>query len=164
MIDLSKELEFHGIEYIIFVSVSDGPVIDVEQVVSLETNTGVFALSPNTKFCFRSERRRAVMHGIFSANNTEEVTYKNGNFKKHSMLAKMLASSSPPDRAVRNPREPLRLNSSPPSQARRECLHRPPDLRGTRNAAKPNQTTFGNPPPPPRPLRPLPLPLSNSTA
>ena len=34
-IDLSEELEFHGIEYIISVSVSDGPVlvIDVEQVV-----------------------------------------------------------------------------------------------------------------------------------
>ena len=34
-IDLSEELEFHGIEYIISVSVSEGPVlvIDVEQVL-----------------------------------------------------------------------------------------------------------------------------------
>ncbi len=53
-IDLSEELEFHGIEYIISVSVSDGPVlvIDVEQVV----NTHIFASFSGTEVRLFSER------------------------------------------------------------------------------------------------------------
>jgi hypothetical protein len=133
-IDLSEELEFHGIEYLISVSVSDGPVlvIDVEQVIF----TIFFAFLLILTFCLKSQKDDGQRwHGEFSANYIEEVTHKTGNFKKFSVFAKMLASSL---RQVvpRAPHAGGTVECEPAIAGKRKCLRRPLNLRGPRNAAE----------------------------
>ncbi len=48
-LELSEELTFHGIEYIISLSIADGPVlvVDVEQVISLLVEKPLAAIIAN---------------------------------------------------------------------------------------------------------------------
>ena len=89
-LDLSEELAFHGVEYIISLSVAEGPVliVDVEQVPI--SNFSFSFLVSNVK---KQKDDGQRWHGEFSANYIEEVTHKTGNFKKFSVFSKMLASS-----------------------------------------------------------------------
>ena len=109
--EVCEELAFHGIEYILSVSVADGQVlhVDVEKVrAPCESRNARFSaqrtalhaagpLAPPVRALTSGRDAQKEdgerWHGEFSASYIEEVTQKTGNFKKFSVFVKMLCTS-----------------------------------------------------------------------